>query len=102
MHDGLVAADREIRSHPDLAHNLSLVVAQHGDVVFERYYRRARPTDPHLVHSVTKSVTSTLVGILAGDGLLSLDAPVGSFVDAPAFHSDPAKQAITVRHLLTM
>ncbi len=102
MHDGLVAADTEIRSHPDLAHTLSLVVAQHGDVVFERYYRRARPTDLHLVHSVTKSFTSTLLGIVAGDGLVSLDTPVASLVDAPAFERDPAKAAITVKHLLTM
>ncbi len=102
MPDGLLAADAEIRSHPDLGHTLSLVVARHGDVVFERFYRRTHATDLHLVHSVTKSFTSTLVGILAGDGLLSLDAPVASLVDAPAFHSDPAKKAITVRHLLTM
>jgi len=101
-HDGLVAADATIRSHPDLAHTVSLLVAQHGEIVFERCYRDATAADLQCVHSVTKSFTSTLVGILVGDGLLSLDDPVSSLVDAPAFGADPIKAAITVRHLLTM
>jgi len=101
-HDGLLAADATIRSHPDLAHTVSLLVAQHGEIVFERCYRDSGPEDLHCIHSVTKSVISTLVGILVGDGLLSLDDPVSSLVDAPAFAGDPSKAAITVRHLLTM
>jgi len=100
--DGLLAADATIRSHPDLAHTVSLLVAQHGEIVFERCYRDSGLDDLHCVHSVTKSFTSTLVGILAGEGLLSLDAPVSSLIDAPAFRADPAKAAITVKHLLTM
>ena len=100
--DGLLAADATIRSHPDLAHTLNLLVAQHGEIVFERCYRDSGPADLHSAHSVTKSFISTLVGILAGDGLLSLDAPVASLVDAPAFRSDPVRRSITVRHLLTM
>jgi len=44
------------RSHPDLAHTLSLLVAHRGELVFERYYRQAAPGDLHHVHSVTKSV----------------------------------------------
>lgn len=101
-HDGLLAADATIRSHPDLAHTLNLTVAQHGEVIFERCYRDSDPTDIHCAHSVTKSFISTLVGILTGDGLLSLDAPIASLVHARAFRSDSAKAAITVQHLLTM
>lgn len=102
MHDGLLAADACIRSNPDLAHTLNLIVASHGDIVFERYYRDSGPDDLHNIHSVTKSFTSTLVGILAGAGLVDLDAPVSSLVRAPAFDADPAMAGITVRHLLTM
>jgi len=102
MNDGLMAADACIRSHPAMAHTLNLLVAHHGEIVFERYYRNAGPDELHSVHSVTKSVTSTLVGILAGDGALSLDAPVASLLATPAFTADPAKREITVRHLLTM
>jgi CubicO group peptidase (beta-lactamase class C family) len=102
MNDGLLAADACIRSNPDLAHTLNLIVAHHGDVVFERYYRDSGPDVLHCIHSVTKSFISTLVGILAGDGLVDLDARVSSVVPSPAFDADPAKAAITVRNLLTM
>jgi CubicO group peptidase (beta-lactamase class C family) len=102
MNDGLMAADACIRSNPDLAHTVNLIVAHHGDVVFERYYRDSGPGVLHTVHSVTKSFISTVVGILAGAGLVGLDAPVSSLVPAPAFDAGPEKGAITVRHLLTM
>lgn len=102
MNDGLVAADAGIRSNPDLAHTLNLIVAHHGEIVFERYYRGSGPGDLHAIHSVTKSVVSTLVGILAGAGLVDLDAPIASLIAAPAFDADPVKATITVRHLLTM
>ena len=101
-YDGLLAADATIRSHPDLAHTVSLLVAQHGELIFERYYRDSGAADLHCTHSVTKSFISTLVGILAGDGLLSLDDPVSWLVEAPVLRSDPTKSALTVRHLLSM
>lgn len=101
-YDGLLAADSAIRSNPDLAHTVSLLVAQHGEIVFERSYRDSGAADLHCAHSVTKSFISTLVGILAGEGLLSLDDPVSSWVDAPAFRSNPTKATITIRHLLNM
>jgi len=100
--DGLLAADARIRSDPDLAHTVNLLVAHHDEIVFERCYRGTSEGDLHCAHSVTKSFLSTLIGILVGDGLVSLDAPVSSLVPAAAFDADPAKQAITVRHLLTM
>ena len=103
MNDGVTAADAEIRENPELAHTLSLLAAHHGEVVVEHYYRQAGPEDLHDIHSVTKSVVSTLVGMLVGDGLVALDTPVCSLVEAPAaFTADPAKTAITVQHLLTM
>lgn len=93
MNDGLMAADACIRSNPDLAHTLNLIVAHHGEIVFERYYRDSGPDALHTVHFVTKSFTSTLVGILAGAGLVDLDAPVSTLVPAPAFDADPVKAA---------
>ena len=101
-YDGLLAADATIRSDPDLAHTVSLLVAQHSEIVFERCYRDSGVADLHCAHSVTKSFISTLIGILAGEGLLSLHDPVSSLVDAPAFRSDRTKSALTIKHLLTM
>ncbi len=98
----LEAATAEILTVPDLGHTLSLLVAHRGDLVFERYFGAAGPSDLHSVHSVTKSFVSTLVGILVGDGAMSLDAPMATLLPGPRFEEDPAKAAITVRHLLTM
>lgn len=97
-----MAADACIRSNPELAHTLNLIVAHHGEIVFERYYQDSGPDVLHSIHSVTKSFTSTVIGILAGAGLVDIDAPVSSLVAAPAFDADPVKASITVKHLLTM
>ena len=70
--DGLLAADATVRSHPDLAHTTNLLVSYHGEIVFERYYRDSGPNDLHSTHSVTKSFTSTLIGILVGDRRMTI------------------------------
>ncbi|GAB6902070.1 serine hydrolase domain-containing protein [Kineosporia succinea] len=54
---------------------------------------------PFLWGSVSKPVTATLVVLLARDGLLDLDDPVGRHI--PSFAKDPARRAITIRQLLT-
>lgn len=100
--DALEAAAAEILTVPELGHTLSLLVAHRGELVFERYFGPAGPTDLHNLHSVTKSFVSTLVGILVGDGFMSLDAPVATLLPGPRFDEDPAKAGITVHHLLTM
>lgn len=96
----LAAADARIQQSPDLGHAESLVVVHHGEVVFERYYRGRGPDDLADTHSVTKSFTSALVGILVQDGALELDAPVAPLLGSSGHEA--AKDGITVRHLLTM
>ena len=55
----------------------SLLVVRHGYLVYERYWHGLDAADGHNSHSVTKSVTSALVGIaLADHKLKSLDQTV--------------------------
>ena len=60
-------------------------------------------TTPHLMHSLSKSFTSTAVGLAIEEGHLSLNDPVISFFpdDTPA---DPSWQlkAMRIRDLITM
>jgi len=49
--------------------------------------------------SATKSITGLLVGMLVGDGLLTLDDPVSRYI--PEWHVG-AEHGVTVRHLMTM
>lgn len=82
---------------------LQSVIVVHGDhVVAECYFRDRRAEDLSNLHSVTKSVLSTLVGIAIGDGSLALTTTVGDVLGKRVPPTDSAKVAITVEHLLTM
>jgi len=82
----------------------SLLVVRHGYLVYERYWHGLDAADGHNSHSVTKSVTSALVGIaLADHKLKSLDQTVGELL---ATHlppnADPRLRRVTLEQLLTM
>lgn len=80
----------------------SLLVARHGRLVLERYFRGSTDATPFDVRSVTKSVVSALVGIAFREGVLpSEDASVAPFLE-PAYVLDDADRSVTLRHLLTM
>ena len=82
----------------------SLVVIRHGYIVAEAYAPPYTVDMKHHMYSMSKSVTSALIGIMIGEGYLdSLDTPVLSlFPDRTVQNVDANKQALTVRHLLTM
>lgn len=52
------------------------------------------------VGSITKSFTSALAGICADKGLLSLDAPVGQYVEGFAMRDPMATQRVTIADFL--
>jgi CubicO group peptidase (beta-lactamase class C family) len=82
----------------------SVLVVRHGRLVVERYYHGATPASYFNVFSVTKSVTSALVGTALGDReLAGLDQPVGRLLarHLPA-RPDLRMRAVTVEQLLTM
>jgi len=65
------------------------------------YYRRG---DLHTLQSVTKTVTSIVIGVATTRGEFpSLDTPVLSFFDTTGIANlDDRKRKMTIRHLLTM
>lgn len=93
----LQAADRQV----DELH--SVMILRHGQVVAEGWWGPYAPDSRHLLFSLTKSFTSTAVGLAQAEGLLTIDAPVVSFFPelAPAKPSR-ALTSLTLRHLLTM
>jgi CubicO group peptidase (beta-lactamase class C family) len=82
----------------------SLLVVRHGYLVYERYWHGFDAADGQELHSITKSITSALVGItLADHKLKSLDQTVGDLLAAHLPKSaDPRVRGVTVRQLLTM
>lgn len=81
----------------------SVLVIRHGYAVLDASFYPYNPSAPHDMASVTKSITSTLTGIAAAQGLLKLDQPLLSFFpkEAPA-NPDEQKKRITVEHMLRM
>ena len=75
------------------------IVLKHGTVVHESYHAGHGPDAPHIVFSVSKSITALIAGILAGRGLLDPDAPVTHYV--PEARSSAYADA-SVRHVLDM
>ena len=81
----------------------SLMIVRHGRVVAEGWWAPYAATEPHQMYSLSKSFTSTAVGLAVAEGRLTVDDPVLSFFPdlAPAEPSANL-QAMRVRDLLTM
>jgi CubicO group peptidase (beta-lactamase class C family) len=91
------AADERL----DTLHSFMLV--RHGRVVAEGWWSPYAADTRHSLYSLTKSFTSTAIGLAVTEGKLHVDDPVLPFFpdDAPASPSDNLK-AMRIRDLLTM
>jgi len=81
----------------------SFMLLRHGQVVAEGWWKPYEPEFVHSLYSLSKSFTSTAIGLLVKEGKLDIHAKVVGFFpdDLPATVSDNLKQ-VTVRSLLTM
>ena len=91
------AADKEIDTMN------SVVIVRHGHVVAEGWWAPYDRETPHMLYSLSKSFTSTAVGLAVAEGKLNLDDPVLKFFpdEAPAEPSANLR-AMRVRDLLRM
>ncbi|MCC9605806.1 beta-lactamase family protein [Blastopirellula sp. JC732] len=91
------AADKDVNS----MHSFMLV--RHGKVVAEAWWVPEAAEKPHVLWSLSKSFTSTAVGLAIADGKLSLDDKVVKFFpDLTPEDASENLQAMTIRDLLTM
>jgi CubicO group peptidase (beta-lactamase class C family) len=91
------SAEKEI----DAIH--SFMILRHGKLISQGWWDPFGPDIPHVMHSLSKSFTSTAIGIAVGEGLLSLDGQVISFFPEHV-PEDPGWQleAMRIRDLITM
>ena len=73
-----------------------VVVVRHGHVILEGWWKPFAAETPHALYSLSKSFTSTAVGLAISEGKLSLDDEVLKFFpdDAP---SEPSKNLRSMR-----
>ena len=81
----------------------SFMLLRHGAVVAEGWWRPYQPETPHMLFSLSKSFTSTAVGLAVAEGRLTVEDPVLSFfpADAPKKVSKNLAE-MKVHHLLSM
>ena len=81
----------------------SIMIVKDGNVVFEKWMSEGAADKPHILNSVSKTFTSTAVGLAVSEGLLRLDEKlVDIFPEhCPENPSEYLKE-VTVEHLLTM
>lgn len=82
---------------------LSLIVLLNGKIIHERYAPGIDLTTRTRTWSTAKSIAGTLIGILADQGKMHLDEPLGFdwLPRARSPETDP-RNAITLRHVLNM
>jgi CubicO group peptidase (beta-lactamase class C family) len=81
----------------------SFMLLRHGLVVAEGWWAPFTSDTPHILFSLTKSFTSTAVGMAVQEGYFSINDPIISFFpeESPARVSKNLS-AMQIRHLLTM
>lgn len=81
----------------------SFMLLRHGNVVAEGWWKPFEPQFKHTLYSLSKSFTSTAIGLLVKEGKISVDDPVTSFFkdELPADISDNLSK-MKIKNLLTM
>src|SRR5206468_10965986 len=74
----------------------SFMLVRHGRVVAEGWWGPYDAATPHILYSLTKSFTSTAIGLAVAEGKLSIDDPALKFFpdEAPA---DPSANLRSMR-----
>lgn len=100
----LQEAVRDFFDDEILPNSKALLIAKNGSLVLEAYFKDLDDRDRlHNVKSVTKSITSTVVGRAIQQEIISpdLDRTVYSYIPEN-FDDDVRKREITMRHCLRM
>ncbi len=97
----LLAFIKALDEELDEMHGLMLL--RHGKVVAEGWWAPHGAQVPHMLFSLTKSFTSTAVGLAVEQGLLKVtDKVVSFFPEKAPKHISRNLAAMEVRHLLSM
>ena len=100
------AAIEQVIQDIRVKHNLQLhsfLMLRQGTLLWEEYFRDGESCSAHVMYSVSKSFTSTAIGMAQQQGLLSVDDKLYDFFPEHLSLCDSDyKRDVTLRHLLMM
>ncbi|MFA6238571.1 MAG: serine hydrolase [Bacteriovorax sp.] len=77
-----------------------LIIIKDGMVHYEFYDSKHGPNTPHVMWSVSKTITAALLGIAENEGRINLDSELRNYYPKP--DADENYQKITIKNLLYM
>ena len=81
----------------------SFIFMRHGQVAAQGWWNPFNPDSPHMLFSLSKSFTSTAIGIAQAEGLLNIhDKVISFFPDEAPKEPSQHMQAMRIRDLLKM
>ncbi|NKB32462.1 MAG: serine hydrolase [Pseudomonadales bacterium] len=81
----------------------SLLIVKNGELIVERYFNDWSQEQTHQLRSVSKSVTSLLIGSALDQGYIdSIDDPIGKYLPDHSELLSGGKENIRLKDLLTM
>ncbi len=89
-----------VRTYPPLVPSAAAVVVEKGRVIF-RETARTTPDTPFMIASLTKTFVAISIMQLADRGMLSLDDPIGRYLDVEFENRELGSEPISIWHLLT-
>lgn len=78
----------------------SFTLVRHGKIASQCFWRPYSKEYPHVLYSMSKSITSTAVGFAVSEGFINLDDKISKFF--PEYNIKGRNLDLTIRHLLTM
>ncbi|RYZ39886.1 MAG: class C beta-lactamase-related serine hydrolase, partial [Sphingobacteriales bacterium] len=89
------------KERPDELHSFMLL--RHGQVAAQGWWAPFTQDSPHMLFSLSKSFTSTAIGIAQAEGLLNInDRVISFFPDQAPAEPSANLQAMRIRDLLSM
>ena len=79
-----------------------IIIQRSGARIAEGYWSPRQSIDQRLLYSVSKSFTGTALGLMIGEGKLSLDDLVIDHLPEYFADADPAFDTLTIRHIASM
>jgi len=82
----------------------SMAIVKNGRLVHEKYFKDYKRESLHRIHSITKSISSLLIGIAIDQGFIK-NAEQSIYSYFPDYKSEfdkPAKRKIKIEHILTL